>query len=140
MSIYKPQKSRFFHYDFVIQGQRLHGSTGQVTLREAERAERRIRAQVADGSYGSAENVTLDEACGRWWDDVGQHRGDAVDVERRLGVLITLIGAQIPLNSIDADVVAGAIRTRRETPYVKSKADDARKYFPSPATVNRDIV
>lgn len=140
MSVYKPPKSRYFQYDFIIQGQRFHGSTGQVTKRDAERAERRIRAEVADGSYGSAANVTLDEACGRWWDDKGQHRGDAVDVERRLGVLIDLIGAETPLKSIDAEIVADAIRKRRKMPYVKSKADDAREYLPSAATVNRDIV
>jgi hypothetical protein len=140
LSVYKPAKSRFFQYDFIIQGERYHGSTGQVTRRAAEKAERRKRDEVADGSYGSAEHVTLDQACGRWWDDVGQHRGDAVDVERRIEVMSRLLGENTPLRDIDADAAAEAIRKRRVIPYVKSKAEGARKFYPAAATVNRDIV
>jgi integrase len=140
VSVYKPAKSRFWQYDFVIQGARFHGSTGQTTRRAAEKAEARKRAKVADGSYGSAEGVTLDEACGRWWDDVGQHRGDAADVERRIETLQLLIGVDTPLRDIDADMVADAIRKRRLIPYVKSKAPDAKRYFPAAATVNRDTI
>lgn len=84
--------------------------------------------------------MTLDEATGRWWDDVGVHRGDAVDVERRLEMLNTLFGGGTLLKDIDAEAVANAIRKRRLIPYVKSKADDAKRYFPSPATVNRDVI
>lgn len=51
-----------------------------------------------------------------------------------------MIGADTPLKDIDADIVAEAIRKRRLVPYVKSKAKDAKRYFPSPATVNRDII
>lgn len=140
MSVYKPAKSRFFQYDFVIRGERHHGSTGQVTRRAAEKAESRIREQIADGTFGSKERVTLDEASGRWWEDVGVHRGDAVDVERRLEMLNTLFGGATLLKNIDAEAVADAIRKRRLIPYVKSKADDAKRYFPSPATVNRDVI
>lgn len=140
MSVYKPAKSRFFQFDFVVRGERYHGSTGQVTRRAAEKWEARERERVATGSHGSAEHVTLDQASGRWWQDVGQHRGDAVDVERRLETLATLIGPGTMLKDIDADVVADAIRQRRTIPYVKSKAQGARKRYPSPATVNRDVI
>jgi integrase len=140
VSVYKPAKSRFFQFDFVVRGQRYHGSTGQITRRAAERWEARERERAADGAHGSTENVTLDQASGRWWQDVGQHRGDAVDVERRLETLASLIGPNTMLKDIDADVVADAIRKRRVIPYVKSKAPGARKFYPSPATVNRDII
>lgn len=140
MSVYKPAKSRFFQYDFVIRGTRYHGSTGQVTRRAAEKAEGRIREQIAEGTLGSRENVTLDEAAGRWWEDVGAHRGDAADVERRLEMLNTLLGANTRLKDIDAEAVADAIRKRRLIPCVKAKGDDAKRYFPSPATVNRDVI
>lgn len=140
MSVYKPTKSRFWQFDFVLRGTRYHGSTGQVTRRAAERAEDRIRREIAEGRLGSADSLTLDEACGRWWQDVGQHRGDAVDVERRLERLIGLLGRATMLRDIDAEMVADAIRKRRLIPYQKSRAKDARRYFPSPATVNRDVV
>ncbi len=140
MSVYKPKNSRFWQFDFIIEGRRFHGSTGQTTRRAAEAAEERKRREVGEGRFGSAENLTINQACGRWWDDVGQHRGDAVDVERRLATLISLIGANTPLKDIDAETVADAIRRRRLMPYVKSKAKDAKRYYPSPATVNRDII
>lgn len=140
MSVYKPAKSRLWQYDFVVRGTRYHGSTGQVTRRAAEKAETTIRREIADGTYGTKERVTLDEASGRWWDDVGQRRGDAVDVERRLEVLSNLIGARTLLKDIDADTVSQAIQKRRQMPYTKSKAADAKQYLPSPATVNRDVI
>jgi hypothetical protein len=139
VSVYKPAKSRFFQYDFIIQGTRYHGSTGQVTRRAAEKAEARERAKVAEGSYGSRENATLDEAAGRWWDDVGRYRGDSVDVERRLENLAKLIPDTTRLADIDADIVAEAIRKRRLIPYTKSRKEGAKRYFPTPATVNRDV-
>lgn len=140
MSVYKPAKSRFFQYDFVIRGTRYHGSTGQVTRRAAEKAEGRIREQIAEGTLGSRENVALDEAAGRWWEDVGAHRGDAADVERRLEMLSTLLGGSTRLKDIDAEAVADAIRKRRVIPYTKAKGEDAKRHFPSPATVNRDVI
>ncbi len=140
MSVYKPKNSRFWQFDFIIEGRRFHGSTGQTTRRAAEAAEERKRREVGEGRFGSAENLTLDQACGRWWDDVGQHRGDAADVERRLATLISLIGENTPLKQIDPATVSDAIRKRRRMPYVKSKATDAKRYYPSPATVNRDII
>ncbi len=36
MSVYKPARSRFWQYDFVQNGRRFHGSTGQETRRAAE--------------------------------------------------------------------------------------------------------
>lgn len=140
MSVYKPAKSRFYQFDFVLRGERHHGSTGQVTRRAAEKWEARERERAADGAQGAAELVTLDQASGRWWEDVGQHRGDAVDVERRLETLAALIGPRTMLRDIDADMVADAIRQRRVISYVKSKAPGARKRYPSAATVNRDII
>lgn len=140
MSVYKPAKSRFWQYDFVIEGLRFHGSTGQTTRRAAEKAEERKRREVGEGKYGSAENLTLNQACGAWWDDVGQHRGDAVDVERRLEMIQRLIPPSTRLADIDAETVAAAIRKRRLIPYQKSNKPDAKLYMPTPATVNRDII
>lgn len=128
MSVYKPAKSRYWQYDFVIEGLRFHGSTGQTTRRAAEKAEERKRREVGEGKYGSAENLTLNQACGAWWDDVGQHRGDAVDVERRLEMIQRLIPPSTRLADIDAETVAAAIRKRRLIPYQKSNKPDAKLY------------
>lgn len=140
MSVYKTAKSRFWQYDFVIEGRRVFGSTGQTTRRAAEKVEERKRREVGEGRHGSAESLTLDQACGAWWDDVGKHRGDAVDVERRLEMVQRLIPKATLLKEIDAETVSAAIRKRRVIPYKKGKAADAKLYMPSAATVNRDII
>lgn len=140
MSVYKTPKSRFWQYDFKIEGRRFFGSTGQTTRRAAEKFEERKRREVGEGKYGSAENLTLDQACGSWWENTGQHRGDAVDVERRLEMVQRLIPKSTLLKDIDDETVAAAIRQRRLIPYTKSNKPDAKRYMPAPATVNRDIV
>lgn len=140
MSVYKPEKSPYWHYDFVFKGERFHGSTGQATRRKAEAFERRVRDEVADGRHGSVARMTFDAAALRWWQEKGIGRGDAVDVERRLERLVEMIGPTTPLTSIDQAKVAGLVERRKKMGTKRSKAADAKIYLPAPATVNRDII
>jgi len=148
MSVYKPAKSRFYQYDFVQKGRRFHGSTGQETRRAAEAVERRFRLDAAEGRLGEAAQLTLDQAAGKYWDEVGSRRGDAVDTERRIAVLLTLIPKTMPLAHITTAIVSEAIQRRRGQPFKKGKdrvgADGkvirAKEYAPSNATVNRDVI
>lgn len=140
MSVYKPAKSRFWQYDFILDGRRFHGSTGQTARRAAEKVEQQRRLEAATGQLGAVANLTLDKAAGRWWAEAGIHRGDAVDVERRIGRLIALIGAQTTLSAINQVVVANAIATRRGQSFVKSSAKNAKRYPVSDSTVNRDVI
>lgn len=43
MSVYKPKNSPYFHFDFVWQGRRFHGSTGCRNRRDALIFEQRER-------------------------------------------------------------------------------------------------
>lgn len=140
MSVYKPAKSRFWHYDFVIEGRRVHGSTGQTTRRAAEAWERKKRLEIATGQHGQVAKMTLNEAAGRWWAEKGIGRGDAVDVERRIGVLLQLIGKNTVLGDIDQPTVAAAVEKRRGITLRRGKAKDAKEYAPSNSTVNRDVI
>ena len=140
MSVYKPRKSRFWQFDFVLDGRRFHGSTGQATRRAAETVERQKRLEAATGQLGAVANLTLDEGAGRWWAEVGIHRGDAVDVERRISRLIELIGGKTKLSDINQVTVADAIATRRGQFFAKSKAADAKLYPVTDSTVNRDVI
>lgn len=148
MSVYKPAKSRFYQYDFVQKGRRFHGSTGQQTRRAAEAVERRFRLDAAEGRLGEAAQLTLDEAAGKYWTEVGQHRGDAVDTERRIAGLLRLIPRTLPLAEITTAVVSEAIQRRRGVTFRKGKdrvGKDgklvrAKEYAPSNATVNRDVI
>ena len=148
MSVYKPAKSRFFQYDFVQKGRRFHGSTGQETRRAAEAVERKFRLDAAEGRLGEASQLTLDEACGAYWLEVGQRRGDAVDTARRLKNLLTLIPKTMKLAEIDTPVVSAAIERRRGQTFKKGQdrtlADGtkvmAKQYLPTNGTVNRDVI
>ena len=140
MSVYKPPKSRFFQYDFVQKGRRVHGSTGVETRRAAEAVERRIRQQAALGTLGTGEAMTLDEAAGRWWAERGMDLKGAADRERQLGVILNLIGAATPLAEITTSRVALAIEKRRGMAIKRSAKRGAREYRPSGSTVNRDVI
>jgi len=140
MTVYKPDKSRFWQYDFVISGKRFHGSTGQCSRRAAEAVERVKRLEAATGQLGAIARMSLDIAIGRWWVEVGKGRGDSVDVWRRLNTLLGIMGKDTVLGDIDQSAVARAIETRRGQTMIRSKKDGAKAYLPSNATVNRDIV
>lgn len=140
MSVYKPGNSRYFHYDFVWQGLRSSGSTGQTTRRAAEEVERKKRLDLATGQEGAVAKMTLDEAAGRYWEEKGAQRGDAVDVMRRIGLLLQILGPETRLRDIDQAAVAAAIERRRKMKFRKSRAKDAKAYAISDSTVNRDII
>lgn len=140
MSVYKPNKSRFWQYDFVLKGRRFHGSTGQASRRAAEAVERQRRLEAATGALGSVANLTLNEAAGRYWAEVGVGRGDAKDVERRIAQLLALFGQDTRLADIDQVAVAQAIERRRGKATVRSRKAGAAQYLPANATVNRDVI
>jgi integrase len=157
VSVYKPRNSRIWQFDFVVAGTRYHGSTGVMTRRAAEGVERTKRNEVASGQFGSVAQMTFDAAAGRYWEEKGKHRGDADDVERRIEVLLILIGKTTKLADIHQAKVAEAIEKRRGMTYTKRRGDQtdamkakARKrdrdkgpvkeYAPTAATVNRDVI
>ncbi|MDB5445683.1 MAG: integrase family protein [Phenylobacterium sp.] len=148
MSVYQPKNSRIWHYDFVIQRQRYCGSTGVLNRRAAEEVERKKRREAALGELGEVARLTLDAACGRYWDEVGKRRGDAQDVERRLDVVLQLFGKATPLGDITQDKVAAAIEKRRGMTFKKGKdrkdaqgrTVKAKEYALSDSTVNRDVI
>jgi integrase len=149
MSVYKPSKSRFYHYDFQAKGRRFHGSTGVETLRKAEAVERRLREEIAAGKDPTAEILTLDEAAGRWWQEVGQGLAASEHVDRRLRICLRLLGKDTPLTEITTRKLARAIEKRRGETFTRAAdrpardgkpAFTAKRYPVSNATVNADIV
>lgn len=136
MAIYKHKGSPYFHYDFVVQGRRFYGSTGQVNKRQAEAYERRVRAELAErgpdgvGRKGTRD-LTVDEAIGRWWAEKGELLDSAADVERHLESWIELLGKNKRLGSIRKADIQRVISERRKIAY--------RGKLPSPATINRFV-
>ncbi|MBI1405675.1 MAG: tyrosine-type recombinase/integrase [Caulobacter sp.] len=149
MSVYKPKKSRFWQYDFQAKGHRFHGSTGVETRRKAEAVERRLREEIAAGRNPHERALTLDEAAGRWWLEVGRHLAGPAHVERRIGICLRLLGKATPITEITTRAVSRAIETRRGETYSRAPdrpAGDGRpalvapRYPVSNATVNADII
>lgn len=176
MGVYKPAASRFYQYDFQYKNRRYSGSTNVTTLKKAEKVEEKVRADVALGLYDDKAQMTLDDACGRWWSEKGQHLATGKpkamakkpaatkarlrkkakpgepplsDVERRLGIVIRLLGAQTRLVDIGSDEISKAIETRRGETYQKTPdrpatatkpAFKAKRYPVSNGTVNADII
>lgn len=143
MSVYKPAKSRFYQYDFQYKGKRYTGSTGVATMRKAEEVERKVRADVALGLYDDQAGMTLDEAAGQWWEEVGKHLRTARDVERRLEILLRLMGPETRLVDITTRKVSTAIEKRRSETFQKAPdrpGKPAKRYPIKNATVNGDII
>lgn len=148
MSVYKPATSRYFQYDFVIQGRRYHGSTGQTTRRAAERFEDRQRQDAADGKLGESSQLTLDLAAGKYWQEHGQHRGDANQQLDRVKRMVMLFPKDIRLAEVTTARISDAIQKRRGQTFKKGKDRydkagvliRAKEYAVANSTVNRDVI
>ncbi len=149
MSIYKPAKSRFWHYDFQHKGHRFHGSTGQTTRAKAlgvEAAQREAAAlEIARSPDGKpaprrSKAPTLDAAAQEWWEWKGKHLGKPADEEARatrLEAAVKFVGADMLVTEIRTADIAEAIRKRRGK-LVRGRAGAMK--VPANATVNRDII
>lgn len=143
MTVYLPKTSRFWAYDFQYKGRRFHGSTGVEGKRAAEAVERRIRHQAATGALDDGADMTLDQAAGRWWTEVGQHRASAYQLEHRLAIAVRLVGPNTPISEITTKVIARAIERRRGEFTVRRKdkpGSPAKRWPLSNATVNADVM
>jgi integrase len=113
MSVYKPAGTPFYHFDFQCKGDRFHGSTKRTDRREAKAVEKAERERVKHTAPVTNAGMTLDDAAGRYWTEVGQHHTGASDTERDLARLITYFGAARPIGTITGDDVAKLIAWRR---------------------------
>lgn len=124
MSIYKPAKSKYWHYDFRFKGLRYHGSTGCASKRDAERHQAEVRRNAALGETVKPAFTVL-SACDAWWDAKGQYMRSAPTVKYQLVNLAEGLGANVPLQDV---TLAGLDK------YVAR-----RRAFVSNASVNREI-
>ena len=68
MSVYKPQGSPYYHFDFQWRGDRFHGSTKRTDRREAQAVEKAERERVKHtAAPATSAGMTLDNAAGRYW-------------------------------------------------------------------------
>jgi integrase len=119
MSVYKPRKSPFYHYDFQIRGVRFTGSTECASKRDAEAFERRRReeASVEVKALRAQEHapLTFATAAARYYLEVGAHlRGEGPkNCMAALTWLEREIGSHTLLSTIDDALVARLVAVRR---------------------------
>jgi len=113
MSVYKPQGSPYYHFDFQCRGARFHGSTKRTDRREAQAVEKAERERVKHAAPVTSAGMSLDEAAGRYWHEAGQHDAGAKNTERDLARLIEYFGATKLLTAITGDDVAKLVAWRR---------------------------
>lgn len=143
MSVYRPPRSPYYHYDFQWRGDRFHGSTKRKNRREAEtveRAERDKAKQRSAASQAASTSLQIDAVAGRYWTEVGQHHAGAANTWRDLERLVEYFGPTKLLNEISDDDVAKLVAWRRGHQVIR--AGKKRKEAPEPrlignATVNR---
>lgn len=144
MSLYRPKRSPFWHYDFRIDSYRFSGST---KLRDADDAARFETARKADAQIivdgiraAGAEPLTLKVACDRWY---SEHGAGLADGKNRsvLERLVEIIGARTYLHDISDDTVSRMVAERAKDVRRDSTDDKGRQlYRPiTPSTVNRTI-
>lgn len=148
MTVYRTPRSPYWQYDFQLKGVRHHGSTGVESKRAAEQFERNLRIKAALGELGDDQDMDLDLAAGRWWQEVGRHRASARQLEHRLAIAVRLIGPRTRIRDITTARISLAIEVRRGEQYVRAAdrpaaegkpAKRARRYDLANATVNADV-
>lgn len=119
MSVYKPGKSPFYHYDFQYRGQRFSGSTGCRRKSEAAEVERqekdRVKAAFRAQSGHRAPAMTIDFAADRFWIERGQYyRGNAqATFKASLAWLVRQVGPNRLISDISNGLVAELAARRR---------------------------
>jgi len=132
MTVYKPKSSPYYHYDFQFKGQRYHGSTGCETKRNAENYERDRRNDAALGIKGKP-SLTVDEACGLYWELRAKHEKDQFTTKAQLGRLSERLGRSTRLQEVSFAMMSQYVARRRGD---KARNKDT---LVSNATVNREV-
>ncbi len=131
MTVYKPKKSKHYHFDFQFKGVRYHGSTNCASKRDAERYERDQRTEAALGTKVKP-SLTLDEALGAFWEQKARHDRDKT-IEGQLARLGDMLGKKKLLSDITQHDMNVYVATRRG---MKARHKET---LVSAATVNREI-
>lgn len=155
-----------FRYDFQFGGERhLSQEPHYATRAKAEKAERDERKRLGRGGSkrsspgsGKVESakaplaasesqkfiVTLDEACERFWRDVGSRHRSAADIRRRLDHVRRIVGANAKVRAggiaaIGTAVVIDAVQARLREETLTRYGKPSGKLVTGPGA-NRDII
>jgi len=139
LSIYKPKRSPYYHFDIQERGHRFHGSTGCKTRREAEAYQaierEKAKAQVK-AMQRARTSLLIDEVAARLWDERAKHDAAAEATSTNLARLVEYFGKTKSLTDIDHSAARKMVAWRRGH-HIKGRPDAP---LISPATVNRSVI
>lgn len=144
MSVYRPKGSQNYQFDFQLRGVRFHGSTKCTSRREAEGVER-VKLEQAKRAVGrtpsTSGEITLDEASGRYWEEIGQRHIGSATTWRDLERLVSYFGPSTLMSTITDNEVAKLVAWRRGQTVARHRKPGSKKNASDPlvsnATVNR---
>ncbi|PPD07172.1 MAG: hypothetical protein CTY28_10345 [Hyphomicrobium sp.] len=114
MSVFKRAGSPYYYSEIVHRGLRSVRSTKTSSRREAEAFDREHKKQiVAKAGKPKRPSLTVDEACGRYWIEKGQHLGWAEHVGRHLKWIVATVGT-LPIAAVDNVAVGTIVDSRRD--------------------------
>lgn len=140
MSVYKPPKSPYFHYDFTWKSRRFHGSTGCKSRREAIAFEARVR-QEAVLPTRSRDPITLDQAAGLYEETAGV-KPSWRTAEYMIEALLSGLGAGKLLSEIsqrDLQVYYARRRNGRSNATINREIDVARAIWRKATKARFDV-
>lgn len=132
MTVYRHKNSPNWQYDFQHKGRRYHGSTGCPSKSAAKEFERKERNRIAEGVQVKPD-ITVDDAFGNYWSQVGQHESNSTTTRGQSKRLIAFFGANTLLRDIDRREIDRYVAQRRGQKARGSKA------LVKNATVNREL-
>lgn len=134
---FRRPRSPYWHYDFIVHGRRLYGSTQTEQRPIAEALVAKIRSDaLLQIALGQKPRLTVDEAFIRYWNEDACRLPTANDIERGLKKLRAMLG-NIGLHDINDAVVSVFVAKRRADRVILRNGKPGKKLV-SPATVNRE--
>lgn len=112
MSVFLRQGSPYYYAEFIIRGDRVVRSTKTTSRREAQAVEKSLRLELArkEPRLGAGEaKLTLDQACGRYWEEHGRKLKDARNVRRWLQYIVRHIEQTTPISALSAKHVTAMV-------------------------------
>lgn len=139
MSIYRPKKSPFWHYDFQIGGARFSGSTGTEDRNAARTIEAAKRTEAAlAGSIKRKQPMTLNAAAGRYYGEVSRDQPSVATTDYQLANLVQGLGRDSLLSAITDNEISAYVARRRAQvgpASVNRETELLRRVFNRAATV-----
>ncbi|HVI92334.1 MAG TPA: site-specific integrase [Dongiaceae bacterium] len=138
MRVYKRPDSPYFRYDFTLNGVRYRGSTQTENREQAETIAAKLRTDAVTGThFRQKESITVREAFGKYWLEIGKHATSANDIEYQLANMQRQFGRDRMLDALTDKEIAEYVARRRGMRPANAKKGSTKLVAAS--TVNREV-